>query len=82
MELVATIARAVHYAHTRGIIHRDLKPSNILIDPAGQPHVTDFGLAKRLTSVGLDGLDPELTLSGEVLGSPSCRWHWLQTAEP
>jgi WD40 repeat protein len=63
--LVATVARAVHHAHQRGILHRDLKPSNILIDAEGQPHVTDFGLARRL-----DG-DSELTQSGAILGTPS-----------
>ena len=59
------IAEAVHFAHERGILHRDLKPSNVLLDANDQPRVTDFGLAKRLES----GLD--LTLSGQVLGSPS-----------
>jgi eukaryotic-like serine/threonine-protein kinase len=60
-----TIAEAIHYAHERGLLHRDLKPSNVLIDEADQPRVTDFGLAKRLEG------DLELTLSGQVLGSPN-----------
>src|SRR5262249_23789991 len=59
------IARGVHLAHRRGILHRDLKPSNILIDAHDEPHVTDFGLAKRL------GGDSGQTRSGSVLGTPS-----------
>ena len=63
--LVATAARAVHYAHQRGIIHRDLKPGNILLDARRQPHVTDFGLAKRIET------DSSMTTSGAIVGTPS-----------
>ena len=62
--LVAKIARAVHFAHQHGIIHRDLKPSNILLDESGEPHVTDFGLAKAVTT------DDHLTGTGAVMGAP------------
>ena len=63
--LLATVARAVHYAHQRGIIHRDLKPGNILLDRERQPHVADFGLARRVEG------DSKLTRTGAVMGTPA-----------
>lgn len=69
-QVLKTIAEAVHYAHQQGILHRDLKPSNIILDAAGEPHVTDFGLAKRLDDSALSTLHCSLTLTGEMLGSP------------
>ena len=64
-ELLVTASGAIHHAHQRGILHRDLKPANILIDSEGRPHVTDFGLAKRVEG------DSELTRSGAILGTPA-----------
>ncbi len=61
---MATIARAVAYAHRAGIVHRDLKPANILIDDQGRPQLTDFGLAKAPHDGSL------LTQTGQVLGTP------------
>lgn len=63
--LVKEVAEAVEYAHRRGIVHRDLKPANILLDSAGKPRVTDFGLAKELKR------DRGVTGTGQILGTPS-----------
>ncbi len=64
--VMAAVARAVHAAHQCGILHRDLKPGNILIDAKGEPHVTDFGLAKKIE----EGGDRGLTHSNTILGTP------------
>ncbi len=63
--ILLKITEAIDYAHQRGVIHRDLKPANILLDQAGNPRITDFGLAKRSDRVS------GLTMTGQMLGTPS-----------
>src|SRR5207245_960157 len=64
-ELIAKVARTVHYAHEHGILHRDIKPGNILLDHNGEPHLTDFGLARLIET------ESSVTRTKEVLGTPS-----------
>ena len=64
-ELIAKLARTVHYAHEHGILHRDIKPGNILVDAKGEPHLTDFGLARLLETKST------VTHTMDVLGTPS-----------
>src|SRR5438477_594032 len=64
-EVIAKVARTVHYAHQHGILHRDIKPGNILLDTSGEPHLTDFGLA-RLVEV-----DSTVTETEQIMGTPS-----------
>jgi serine/threonine protein kinase/formylglycine-generating enzyme required for sulfatase activity len=52
VELVATVAEALHHAHRQGLVHRDIKPGNLLLDKSGKPFVADFGLALREQDFG------------------------------
>lgn len=65
VRVVRDTARAVQYLHEQGLLHRDLKPANILVDSAGHPYLTDFGLARALEG------DLHLTQTGAILGTPS-----------
>ncbi|HEY7002420.1 MAG TPA: protein kinase [Candidatus Udaeobacter sp.] len=64
-EIIAKLAHAVHYAHERGVLHRDIKPGNILLDAKGDPHLTDFGLARLVET------ESTVTCTTDVLGTPS-----------
>ena len=63
--LCVTIANALQHAHEAGVIHRDLKPQNIIVDEEGEPHLMDFGLARR------DAGEITMTVDGHVLGTPA-----------
>jgi tetratricopeptide (TPR) repeat protein len=64
-ELIVKIASAVHHAHEAGVIHRDLKPGNVMLDPAGEPRVMDFGLARR------EAGEITMTIDGRLVGTPA-----------
>jgi serine/threonine protein kinase/predicted RNA-binding Zn-ribbon protein involved in translation (DUF1610 family) len=64
LSIIATAARAVHYAHQQGVYHRDIKPSNIMVDRTGKVWITDFGLAK-VARIG----DPAY-VKGVIMGTP------------
>src|SRR6516162_2846994 len=65
VELIVKLARTLQYAHEHNILHRDIKPGNILLDEKGEPHLTDFGLARLVET------ESTVTRTREVLGTPS-----------
>lgn len=74
MTLIGKLARAVHFAHTRGVIHRDLKPANILVDARGEPRILDFGVARVVT----EDSATRVTHAGEIIGTvPYMSWEQL-----
>lgn len=64
-QLVAELAVALQYAHQHDVVHRDIKPSNIILDNDDRPHITDFGLAKRIAA------DQTMTSDGRIMGTPA-----------
>ena len=64
-EIIAEAARALQHAHEHGVLHRDIKPGNIILDTAGKPHLTDFGIAKLVE------IESTVTHTSELLGTPS-----------
>lgn len=64
VRITRDLADALDHAHRAGVVHRDLKPANVIVDPAGRPHLIDFGLASR------SDFDSDLTRDGTVLGTP------------
>jgi len=64
-ELCIKVSKALAHAHDKGVIHRDLKPGNIMLDGQDEPHVMDFGLAKR------EAGEITMTVDGQILGTPA-----------
>ncbi len=69
LEVLATVAEAVDYAHQRGVLHRDLKPSNVLLDAAGGVHLLDFGLARTLEPGAGQAAGHSVTQPGQLVGT-------------
>ncbi|MBI4955390.1 MAG: serine/threonine protein kinase [Myxococcales bacterium] len=69
LEILVQVARAVHYAHSKGVIHRDLKPDNVMIGAFGEVYVVDWGIAVSTREDGVPGL-PLARDVREIAGTP------------
>jgi hypothetical protein len=70
--LMIQVAEAVHYLHSRGAVHRDIKPNNILLDEAGRPYLSDFGLVKLMALPSDSSIQPfEKSRTGVIKGTPA-----------
>jgi hypothetical protein len=64
VDVICQVCEGLATAHDQGIVHRDIKPANILLNRAGAPKLTDFGLAKA------EAADHGMTMTGAVMGTP------------
>lgn len=71
LTMVSQVCDAIHYAHQRKIIHRDIKPANVIVDEQGRTKVADFGLAKLLETDSRPEHQPDLTITGQIMGTPA-----------
>lgn len=72
VETLSALARALAYCHEIGVVHRDLKPGNVVLEAqSGRPILLDFGLVKKEDGAALSGFDEQLSMTGELIGTPT-----------
>src|SRR5262249_16406471 len=85
LAIYAAICEGLAVAHAAGVVHRDFKPDNVIVDAAGRPHVTDFGLAKVTESEApspATSLITRHTISGKSAGTPGYMSMQQRLGEP
>jgi len=82
LAMISQVCDAIDYAHSRNIIHRDIKPANIIVDENGRTKVADFGLAKLLETESRPHHPPDLTMTGQVMGTPAYMAPEQESGEP